>query len=104
MSPWLQSVTSGLSAPVEHSRIARCECGAERPSVEREELFGFQDRGPGSFEARNRCTCGYLREAHFPDSSRVRPLTVVERFLCKQFEPKGPRQYDSFYCGCRGME
>jgi hypothetical protein len=95
---------TGVCAPMgPETRIARCECGAERPSADRDDLFGFVDYGPGSREATERCVCGSYCVAHFPDATRVDPRTVIERGLCTGFQPKGPRQYDSFYCGCRGM-
>lgn len=85
-------------------RQARCECGALRPSDGpaigfKGELPFFVYRGEGSREALDICRCGYATAAHTPEvRSRNRALT------CETFEPRGPHEFDSFYCGCRGWD
>ena len=84
-------------------RMARCQCGAERPSDL--SLPFFEYRGPGSHEASVACKhCSYHLEAHLRDERRVDPSTVVERGKCPGFEARGPFEHDRFYCGCRGWD
>lgn len=89
-------------------RMARCGCGKERPSSERDALAFFEDCGPGSTSA-NSCVCGYYECAHDPkhmaqpSGARAR-LTVVERGLCGGFTPRGDIGHDRYYCGCRGWD
>lgn len=78
-------------------RQARCSCGATCPSDGTapgyKDIPFFTYRGPGSKEARESCVCGYYREAHGKPNIR-----------CDDFRPRGPAEFDSFYCGCRGWD
>lgn len=90
-------------------RVAKCTyCGSLRPSSEHESLAFFEFHGEGSREATETCKCGYHMMAHDPaEMARNVPnnrQTVVEQGKCKGFEPRGPRETDSFYCGCRGWD
>ncbi len=101
----------GAETPVEppdlSHRQARCYCGLIRPS-DSEHLAFFEYRGPGSPTATDHCKCGYHLVAHDIGECRKRvasnQLTIVELGKCKGFEARGPHEYDSFYCGCRGWD
>lgn len=85
-------------------RQARCDCGklcpsdGPAPGFKGEAPF-FVYRGPGSKEALDTCRCGYASVAHTPEvRARNRALK------CETFEARGPSEFDSFYCGCRGCD
>jgi hypothetical protein len=83
-------------------RMARCYCGETRPSSEREKLFGFTDLSDTSAWARETCRhCGKFEVAHHPGCSQVRP----DQYERHAFEPREKgREFDSYYCGCRGWD
>ena len=94
------------------SREAQCPyCKVTRPSYDPTLAF-FEDRGPESRPAVENCRCGYHEKAH--DKAHMASLvpgrdgkprpTVVEDGRCPGFEPHGPWEFDSFYCGCRGWD
>lgn len=87
-------------------RIAKCTCGRTRPSSEK--LAFFEYRGPGSPVATETCKCGYHKKAHDPEYMKQNVPsnreTVIEQGKCKGFEPRGPMEYDSFYCGHSGWD
>lgn len=76
-------------------RDARCGygCGAERPSSP--DLPFFEYHGPGSREATVICECGHNITAHTREGSMCK---------CTSFKRRGPRETDSYYCGCRGWD
>jgi hypothetical protein len=102
--------TTVIPEPDLTGRTARCSCGATRPSTDH--LAFFEYRGPGSHSATDHCVCGYFQCAHDPeymaslapnrDGSRRR--TVVEDGTCSGFRPRGPAEFDVYYCGCMGWE
>lgn len=70
-------------------------CTCVQPSSKELPFFEFQ--GEGSREAVEMCKhCWYAKVAHEKDrrSSDV----------CTHFEPRGPAQFDKFYCGCAGWD
>lgn len=75
-------------------RQARCSCGRIEPS-DPEHLAFFEFCGPGSREATLSCECGYHKIAH--DENRIE---------CRLggFKPRGPREFDRFYCGHHGWD
>lgn len=75
-------------------RMARCSCGATKPSSPSALAF-FTYRGPCSLESTETCKCGLYRSAHSPEKPHVK---------CKEFIARGPNEFDSFYCGCRGWD
>jgi hypothetical protein len=83
-------------------RMARCTCGEERPSSERDRLFGFTDRTINSDWSQKHCRqCGMTERAHHPGCSEVQP----DRYQRHQFEPRHEAaEFDTFYCGCRGWD
>jgi hypothetical protein len=87
-------------------RTAKCGCGKSVPSTSHESLFGFEYRGPASSEATDICVCGYHKVAHDPEGvkNNVYKRTVVQDGKCSGFRPRGPREHDTFYCGCRGWD
>lgn len=77
-------------------RKARCTyCGHEVQSALTLPFFEF--KGVGSLESVEVCVCGYYRCAH-EENRRSGVLA------CKQFRARGPRDYDRYYCGCRGWD
>jgi hypothetical protein len=70
-------------------RLAECMCGNKEPSSTNLAFFEF--RGVGSRSAVETCECGYYEVAH------------PNRY-CEQFKPRGPYEFDTFYCGCRGWD
>lgn len=59
----------------------------------------FKYKGPGSYEAKITCKCGYYKKAH---KKEVGPTEF--KIECKRFRQHGPWEYDSHYCGCRGFD
>lgn len=88
-------------------RVARCYCGAERPSSEALAFFEFC--GEGSRWATEMCVCGYGRVAHeqpqqFSRTGSITVHNVVIEGKCAGFKPRGPLDHDRFYDGCSGWE
>lgn len=94
-------------------RMAKCSYSHERPARNQRlgkspvpssfDLAFFEYQGVGSREATDICVCGYAKVAHdnnggtCPEMSRTRPAS-------RKFSPKGPQQFDRFYCGCFGWD
>jgi hypothetical protein len=86
-------------------RMARCFCGQEVPSSEHERLAFFQYRGEGSRDAEEVCKhCRYHEVAHTDQEDMRGRINVVASGRCKGFEPHGPWDHDTYYCGCRGWD
>ena len=81
-------------------REARCAygCGVVRPSDPALAFFEFH--GKGSHWATKRCTCGMNQIAH----GELNPVTKRPGITSHEFTPSGPREWDNFYCGCRGWD
>ncbi len=75
-------------------RQAKCGCGRIEPSNP-DHLAFFEFRGEGSREATKICKCGYAESAH------DKPHIAAK---CQKFIPRGPQEYDKYYCGCRGWD
>lgn len=73
-------------------RKAKCVYGNHAPLDSSLELAFFEYTGPGSRESENICTCGYHKVAH------------DKHFRCTNFVPKGPSEFDRYYCGCEGWD
>ena len=81
------------TTPSIEGRTARCSCNAQKPSSL--DLAFFEYRGDGSRHATELCKCGYTEAAHkLPHISSK----------CQQFQARGPHEFDSYYCGCRGWD
>lgn len=95
-------------------RVARCgsvakEPGSghgEAPSTEHDRLAFFEYRGEGSRAATESCKlCGYGLFAHGSDATVWKNgKTAVQNASCPGFEPHGPWECDTYYCGCRGWD
>jgi hypothetical protein len=73
------------------NRQARCTmCSRETASSLGLAFFAYQ--GPGS-PAEKICRCGYHERVHEGD-----------RLNCKEYVSGGPKNHDSWYCGCRGWD
>lgn len=87
-------------------RQAQCSCKRLKPSSAT--LPFFEYCGPESKEATESCTCGYFRVAHEPQGMAgnvpSNRKTVIEQGKCSGFVSRGPREFDRFYCGCRGWD
>ena len=80
-------------------RLARCSCGNTKPSSV--SLAFFEYLGPGSPESLEYCKCGYGIKVH----QLPRPLPGhLQGRLCDTFTPRGPSEFDHYYCGCRGWD
>lgn len=91
-----------MSGPVLTGRMARCICGATGPSDQAAPGYTvrpfFEFRGEGS-PAAALCKCGYAEVAHGGERDQK------SRFTCGgAYEPRGPQEFDGFYCGCRGWD
>lgn len=87
------------STPLDFAgRIAKCSCGRTAPSDPKSLAF-FEYCGTGSREATNICTCGYAAAAHTPEV-----MARNKALKCTNFTPRGPREFDRYYCGCRGWD
>lgn len=74
-------------------RQARCICGSTVPSSDKLAFFEF--RGEGSKHATEICKCGYNITAH-----HVQHIAAH----CQDATPRGPHEFDGYYCGCRGWD
>ncbi len=79
-------------------RLAKCDCGATKPSHINLPFFEFQ--GENSDRARTSCkNCPYFDTAHTDEVRARNP-----RVKCINFEPHGAYEFDRMYCGCRGWD
>jgi hypothetical protein len=83
-------------------RVARCAygCGNTTPSDHPTWRPFFEYLGEGSREATNLCTCGYSEVVHHPINTTTGRPGVTDH----PFTPKGGRDTDRYYCGCRGWD
>jgi hypothetical protein len=72
-------------------RKARCACGALADSDPG--LAFFEYRGPGSPDELSCKNCGIRDHAGREVWTK-----------CQNYEPHGPWEFDSYYCGCRGWD
>lgn len=93
--------TSEVAAqqPQLQSRKARC-CGPGTIVDSRPDLPFFEFRGEGSFDATERCKCGYMQGAH---DITPKPPHLHNR-CCDNFTPRGPAEFDLYYCGHGGWD
>jgi len=88
-----------MNAQTTTTRVARCGCGAERPSAPDLAFFTSAERA-----ASDRCEhCSYAEGAHDEDV-RVRPHMLRAMSDGHTFAQSAPRAHDTFYCGCRGWD
>ncbi len=87
-----------VNASAKPVRMARCgQCGHEVPSAKN--LAFFVDHSAGTDAAEKHCKhCGYHQDAHKQE------IRSKNKHICNNFEPKGDRGFDSYYCGCRGWD
>ena len=83
---------------VEPVRMAKCgQCNTMVPSAKN--LAFFVDWSAGSEAAEKHCKhCGYHEQAH------KKEIQSKNKHICSNFEPRGDRGFDSYYCGCRGWD
>ena len=79
-------------------RYASCTCGTTVPSSLGLAFFEYQ--GEGSGDAVSLCKCGYHAIAH----GEINPRTKRPGITDHEFTPRGGRETDRFYCGCRGWD
>jgi hypothetical protein len=71
------------------------------PIDSRKNLAFFEYRGEGSKYATEYCkVCGMYKRAH----QKVNPYTGREGITDHEFVPKGPDEYDRYFCGCWGWD
>ena len=85
---------------IELGREAQCICGHRQPS-DPEKLAFFKFRGKGSRHATELCHCGYNLAAHSEEHPHILKRCAETG---KGKGPRGPHEFDSFYCGCRGWD
>lgn len=79
-------------------RQARCTCRRLEPSSR--DLAFFEFCGEGSERATKTCkNCHYHAVAH-----TAAVMAKNDALKCTNFEPHGPFEFDSYYCGCRGWD
>ena len=83
-------------------RTAIC-CTEESIRPSDQKLAFFEYRGPGSRVSTENCKCGYAEMAHTPDKTHVMKH-CAKRNGVSGFVPRGPREHDAYYCGCRGWD
>ncbi len=99
--PEVETVVSLFEEHLEHvpehliGRKAKCRCGETRPSAR--DLGMFQFRGEGSDDASLCRVCGCYASVHTPGA-------VIRGCEPHEPEPIGPREFDSFWCGCGGTD
>jgi hypothetical protein len=82
------------TAPDLTGRTAQCAYGGHAPKPSSPDLAFFEFRGEGSRDATEICRCGFHRRAH--EIGRAKG--------CAGFTPKGPQEFDRYYCGCHGWD
>lgn len=87
-----------MSENTSTTRIARCSCGAERPSSP--SLAFFESAESSDI---GRCVCGYAEVAHSPEV-RERPHMRRTMGDGHPFTQRPIADHDRFYCGCRGWD
>lgn len=85
-----------VDTPDLNHREARCMCGKKEASSV--DLAFFEYRGNGSRYAQTTCKCGFGDMAHTQEVWDRNP------HVCKNFNPRGAHEFDSYYCGCRGFD
>jgi len=77
-------------------------CNCEQPSSPN--LPFFEYHGPGSHWAKDFCKCGFiLGPAHgFYTNGKPNPSSCIAKGGTP--EPRGPSEFDKFYCGCHGWD
>jgi hypothetical protein len=83
-------------------RFANCGYPGHGKMPSSTDLAFFDYRGPGSAWATLHCKCGYHLVAHKHNPDRVSPDPIKCRF--GGFVERGPAEFDSYYCGCRGWD
>lgn len=78
--------------------VSNKPCSCEQDSSL--DLPFFEYYGPRSYKAVAACkNCKYEKMAHERKRSFADTSTV-----CSNFEPHGPYEFDSFYCGCQSWD
>lgn len=77
------------------NRTASCSYGFHAHKPSSSDLAFFEFRGEGSRFATELCKCGYTKAAH------EKPHIAAK---CAGFTPRGPHEFDSYYCGCKGWD
>ncbi len=69
------------------------------------DLAFFEFCGEGSRDATELCKCGLSKKPHDENGGRIpaRKYSAVMKG-CPGFTPKGPREFDRYYCGCHGWD
>ena len=80
--------------PKLEERMAKCAYGEHAIVPSSLGLAFFEYKGPGSPYASNVCKhCRMYEIAHENGGTK-----------CRNFEPIGPAECDTYYCGCRGWD
>lgn len=82
------------------SRMAIC-CTEETIVPSDPSLAFFEDRDEGSFDAINKCKCGYFEVAHIKGATHDCNPRCGH---CNKFKPHGAYEYDKYYCGHSGWD
>jgi hypothetical protein len=88
--------------PDMEERKARCMCGKTEPSTRWGEIAFFVFNGEGSVWAATCGNCKYNECTHHQDYMDT--LVGDRKVTCFDYVPRGPREHDSYYCGCRGWD
>lgn len=73
-------------------------CLSERPSST--DLAFFEYKGAESRWADTICICNMADVAHGPINPETRRGGIVDH----PFTPRGPAEFDEYYCGCHGWD
>lgn len=77
--------------------------GMHDPVPSSVDLPFFEYLGEGSDRAMKTCKhCGYYEVAH--TEATHKEALVKQGRLCTNFEPHGPWEKDTYYCGCWGWD
>lgn len=97
---WYEKPVEEKEADIE-GREARCAyCKTVKPSDLGLAFFEFC--GEASDDAKELCKhCMYKDFVHDIESKYETVRKIIESH---DFEPKGAREYDRYYCGCRGWD
>jgi hypothetical protein len=88
-------------------RIAQCAYlpKGHAPKPSSYDLAFFEYLGPGSRESSDLCKCGFSKKPHDENGGRIPPKKYAANMKgCAAFTPKGPAEFDRYYCGCHGWD
>lgn len=100
--PGTQWRPTDITREMLEGRRARCPyCKKTEPSIDFARLAFFEYRGPRNGQYGN--CCHWAPNVHEDEDIQRRPH-VAKDWRPHEFDDSEGREFDSFYCGCRGFD